>query len=439
MNLNPFRAYRERKESAVGFLHAMINASGPVWAPRDYKNFAEEGYAKNVILFRCIFEIAKACSTVPLLLVDRKKGKEEATDHPLMDLLDRPNPIQGGSALLESHYSYKMIAGNAFLEGVRPQPNLPPKELFSLRPDRFSIRPNPNGFPGQYIYTVGARPKIFEVDFVSGKSDIFHDRTFNPTSDWWGMSAIEPGGMAIDQHNEANIWNMKSLQNSAVPTGALELQQIKKKDGSTAFPILKKEQFDTISRRLDERISGSGASGVRGPIFLEGGFKWIQMALSQVDMDWGGGLDRAARNICHSVGFPPQLLGIPGDNTYSNYKEARLALYELTVLVMVNITISGLNNWLVPMFDPRLKLVMNLDQIEALAPRRLEVWEKISKSNFLTINEKREAVGYDLVGSEGDVILVPVGVVPLELAAATDEPDDDDDDSGNSSDDDDDA
>jgi len=324
-----------------------------------------------------------------------------------------------------------MIAGNAFLEAVRPQPSQPPREFYSLRPDRFEIVAGTRGFPSMFTYRVGGFRKDFPVDFVTGKSDILHDKTFNPTDDWWGLSPIEPGGMSIDQHNEANKWNMNILQNSAVPSGAVEMQQIKKKDGSTQFPILTQKQFKAISKRMDERLTGP--DNARRPMFFEGGLKWIQMALSHVDLDWGGGLDRAARNICHSVGFPPQLLGIPGDNTYSNYKEARLALYELTVLPLLTITLGEFNNWLVPMFDPNLELRPDLDKIEALAPRRLEVWERVSKANWLKINEKREATGYEPLGPEGDVVLVPSGMVPLESLdddGIPPPPDDDDDDDG---------
>lgn len=430
MRWNPFR---EKKQSAVGFLHALLAGGSAVFAPRDYENFSKEGYQQNVILFRAIFEIAKAAATIPLILRNSTTLKETKKDHILLQRLRRPNPQQGGSTLFESHYSYKLIAGNAFMEAVRPQPTEPPREFYSLRPDRFEIQAGPKGFPSSYIYTAAGTRKVFKVDFVTGQSDILHDKSFHPTDDWWGLSPVEPGGMSIDQHNEAGKWNMKTLQNAAVPSGALELQSVRKKDGTESWPILTDQQFKNLSKKIDERMTG--ADNARRPVFFEGGLKWVQMALSHIDMDWSNGQDRAARNICHSVGFPPQLLGIPGDNTYSNYKEARLALYELTVLPFTSITVGELNNWMVPMFDPKLELAIDPDSIEALAPRRSEVWEKVQQANWLTVNEKREATGYDLIGDEGNVILVPVGMVPLE-SIDIDTGDGGDDDEGDGDDDD---
>ena len=43
----------------------------------------------------------------------------------------------------------------------------------------------------------------------------------------------------------------------------------------------------------------------------------------------------AAREIALAFGVPPMLLGIPGDNTYSNYQEANRAFWRQTVLPLV--------------------------------------------------------------------------------------------------------
>src|SRR3546814_10724580 len=40
----------------------------------------------------------------------------------------------------------------------------------------------------------------------------------------------------------------------------------------------------------------------------------------------------AAREIAMAFGVPPMLLGLPGDATYANYREANRALWRLTVL-----------------------------------------------------------------------------------------------------------
>ena len=60
------------------------------------------------------------------------------------------------------------------------------------------------------------------------------------------------------------------------------------------------------------------------------------MSLSPRDMDFINAKYASARDVAFAFGLPPQMLGIPGDNTYSNLAEARLALWEQTILPMLD-------------------------------------------------------------------------------------------------------
>ena len=60
------------------------------------------------------------------------------------------------------------------------------------------------------------------------------------------------------------------------------------------------------------------------------------MSLSPKDMDFIEAKHAAAREIALAFGVPPMLLGIPGDNTYSNYQEANRAFWRQTVLPLAN-------------------------------------------------------------------------------------------------------
>ena len=54
------------------------------------------------------------------------------------------------------------------------------------------------------------------------------------------------------------------------------------------------------------------------PLLLEGGLDWKPLSLTPKDMDFIEAKNVAAREIALAIGVPPMLLGIPGDNTYSN-------------------------------------------------------------------------------------------------------------------------
>ena len=389
-----------RKASAARRLMALDQIGRPAWSARRYDKFADEGYRKNVVAFRAIGEVAQAAASVPWLLYRRRGGQLiEVADHPLLKLLHRPNPLVGGPALFEAVYGFRLIAGNAYLEAVAPE-GRPPVELYALRPDRMRVIQGAAGLPAAYRYTVGGRARDFPVDQVSGRAAILHVKAFHPLDDWYGMSPIEAAAYSIDQHNQAGSWNQALLQNGARPSGALMVQA--GSDGGAA--TLADDQFDRLKGQIDELYTGTRNAG--RPILLEGGLAWQEMSLSPKDMDFINAKHTAARDIALAFGVPPQLMGIPGDNTYANMREARLALWEQTVLPLLHQTAAELTNWLAPWFGEDLVLDHDTDEISALTLSRERKWQKLARADFLTVNEKRAAVGYGPLPG-GDVLPAP--------------------------------
>jgi hypothetical protein len=110
-------------------------------------------------------------------------------------------------------------------------------------------------------------------------------------------------------------------------------------------------------------------------------------------MDFTESKAGAAREIALAFGVPPLLLGLPGDNTFSNYGEANRAFWRQTVLPLVARVQKSFQAWLQPGFGP-FRLDYNADRLEALASERAAEWERVGKAGFLTLDEQREAVGY---------------------------------------------
>jgi phage portal protein BeeE len=88
------------------------------------------------------------------------------------------------------------------------------------------------------------------------------------------------------------------------------------------------------------------------------------------------------------------LLGIPGDNTYANYREANLAFWRQTVLPLAARFANGFGAWLGSAWGEGLRLGIDADQVEALSAEREALWRRVNEADFLTPDEKREAVGY---------------------------------------------
>lgn len=381
------RPHKEEKWSKVQPI-LVPGGQGAVWKPRRYDVFAKEAYLTQVVSYRCIDEIAKAVESVEWRLMQRKKSGEinEVADHPVIDLMYRPNPEQTWGDLVYRHTAFALIAGNAYMErlGVDTGPNKGIyRELYSHRPDRMSINISPtSGVRTGYKYLgPQGNSKEWKVDPVSGRSDIWHWKFFHPLNDWYGAGPVEPTAREIDTSNEAMEWNKNLLQNQGRPGMVITF---KGNIGDTEYNRLKKNLRDNHSgpRNTGKNliIEGDGASAVP--------YGW-----SPLDMDYINGNQELARRVALGYGVPPMLLGIPGDNTYSNYEAALLAFWENTVFFYTRRFGGGFSMW---MFDPkdRMRLEPDLDKIPALEPRRKEQFDKAEGADFLTPNEKRKMCGY---------------------------------------------
>lgn len=393
---------------------AMQSQGRAVTSGRDYQNFATEGYQKNAIAFAAVSGISEGVGALTWRLYKKGRGNSppiEILESPLLDLLARPNPMQSRAAFFESLAAYLKLAGNSYVEKNVLAGNEAPSELWPLRPDRMSILPGATGIPAEYIYKVGSKAVRYPVD-VSGKSPVLHMKTFNPVNDWYGMSPIEAAAMQVDSLNESVLWNLALIQNGARPSGALVMQA----QPNNPAAKMSEEQKSKLKEMLNQRFTGGTGAG--NWMLLDGGLDWKEMGFSPKDMDWLGGQNTSARHIALAFKYPPILLGVPGDSTYNNYQEARLALYEDAILPTANHITDALNVWLCPLFGDGLYLEIDLDVIDALSSKREATWKRVNDSNFLTANEKREAVGYDPIAG-GDELLVNASLIPATSVSDT--------------------
>lgn len=400
-----------QKQSQARTALAFNQVGQPQHTPRNYEAFSKEGYQINVIAYKCVSIISRAAAPITWNLFTKPRAgisePVEISSHPLLDLLNKPNPMQGQSSFFESLIAYYLIAGNSYIESVGTSPTSAPTELWSIRPDRVRIIPGQYGLPQAYEFKSTTKTILFPVDQVTGESQILHLKTFHPTDNWYGMSAIESALYSIDQHNESGKWNTSLLQNMATPSGVITVTQ----DGSNPMGVLPDTQFENVKDQIKERLEGSKNAG--RVLLLEGGMDWKQMGLTPKEMDWIEGRKMASRDIALAFGVPPIILNIPGDSTFNNYREARLSLYEDTILPLLDMIKFELNSWLVPRFGDNIFLNYDVDSITALDTKRSEKFTQISGAGFLTTNEKRIALGYEPIEG-GDYLLVNSGQITLD-------------------------
>ncbi len=370
-------APRETKSAGPQSLLAVTQLGDPSWSRRGFVSLANEGYARNPVVHRCVRLIAEAANRVPLVV---EEGGKRLSEHPALKLLAAPNPRQSVSELLEAVYAYLQTAGNAYLEAALVDGEV--KGLYCLRPDRVRVVAGRDGWPVAYAYSAGGRTVQLSQE-AAPLPRVLHVKLFHPLDDHYGLSPLEAAQQSLDVHNAASAWNKALLDNAARPSGALVY--------SAPSGNLTAEQFARLKAELEQGFAGAANAG--RPMVLEGGLDWKTIALSPRDMDFIELKHVAAREIALAFGVPPMLLGIPGDNTYSNLAEANRALWRQTIVPLVRRVADELGSWLAPAFGGSLALVPDLENVEALAEDRSALWARVGAAEFLSDAEKRRMLG----------------------------------------------
>ncbi len=290
------------------------------------------------------------------------------------------NATSAGQSLLETLASHLLLHGNGFVQ-VMKDASGKPVELFALRPDRMSVIAGSDGWPTGFTYKVGEQSLTIPLLDEDASPNLIHIKDFHPIDDHFGAGCLSAADQAIATHNAASKWNRTLLENAARPSGALVY------DGGDAG-ALTTDQFDRLKAELTQAFSGQINAG--RPMVLEGGLKWQPLGLSPADMDFATLKAAAARDIALAFGVPPMLLGLPGDSTYANYREANRALWRLTLLPLAGKLLSALSEGLSTWF-PDAQLAVDLDQVPALSEDRERLWAQVSAADFLTASRKARA------------------------------------------------
>lgn len=336
--------------------------------PFDYPRAIRHAYLENPVAQRAVRLVAEGVAGAPL-----------AGDARLLALV---GATSAGQALLETLAAQLLLHGNGYVQVMKDAAGQP-VELFALRPERVSVVPDTAGWPAAYHYKVGDKTLAIALEDDAGWPNLIHLKSYHPADDHYGAGCLAAADQAVAIHNAASAWNRALLENAARPSGALVY------DGGDTAPLTA-DQFERLRDELETAFAGAANAG--RPLLLEGGLKWQSLALSPADMDFAELKAAAARDVALAFGVPPMLLGLPGDNTYANYREANRALWRLTLLPLAGKILAGLAEGLAAWF-PKAALAVDLDRVSALAEDRERLWTQVSTASFLSDDEKRAMLG----------------------------------------------
>jgi len=401
------------------------NSQTPTNVSADLTSFAEKGYAGNAYVHSIVNQISLKCAAIPWVLyrvVPAKAAKfkrykilshsgykkfsgevrelkaetlEEVTDHPLNDILHKPNPLMPFPEFIEAVVGFKLVMGNSFVFGVPPQTGDDANsrrwlQIYPFRADKVTIV-GPE-YPLPILgYVVGDRQTKFPPEVM------LHIKRWNPLNPRIGLSPLEACFEATRANIAMNEWNYSVTKNMGRLSGVLSVNV----DEMT--PVMREQ----IRSEFMARQAGAQNAGV--PLITNAEIDFKEMAINPKDMDWAKGLQMTANQIALAFNWPPELVGDAAQKTRANLREMVSYAYYGTVLPEMDSLRDHLNDFLIDPWNEiervPLYLDYNVEDIEALQEDRQGVFIRTInayKSGLLTKNQALLAIGYEAVGPEGD-------------------------------------
>lgn len=359
----------------------------PLWTERSYEHMARAGYTKNSDVYACVSLIA---TTGKQVKIDRQ-GKGKASG----DLLIKA----GGPSFIESWLSYILLAGNAYVEIAHNLVGV--DSLHLIQPDRISARLKREADAKYPEVDVWRAVDVKGMPYPIQPEDLMHSRLFNPFDPVIGMAPLEAAMLRVDAQNEGATL-LKSLLQRGFAPGWIEAA----KDSLWE---------DTQIAQLKERMRQSKLSGEE--LFLENA-QYHQIGFSPMEAGVTEQQKMTKRDIASVFHVPPQLIGDTETQTYSNYQEARRALYTEAVFPLL---VQFRDDWNRTIGIPYLQseLTWDRDSFESIAAARSEATDRVQKlwaSGLITQNEARRDLEYDPVDG-GDTFYAPSNFLPLAGSA----------------------
>lgn len=229
-------------------------------------------------------------------------GEQQLTDHPLLDLLENPNPQRDGFQFAEATCSDFKIFGNAFWWMVGGDDGLP-RELWRLRPDRVKIIPS----TGYYVYVLDTERILFHP------LEIMHLSAYSATDDWFGDSSLAGARLEISTDYAMALYQNRFFgKNVAIPAGMWLLPE------SLPDPRYQETKAEILEMYSGDRRTAVARASVDGePV------QFVEAGLRQEDMSFIEGRKFNRQVIYESMEIPTGMLSEASTEAHARVSERR--------------------------------------------------------------------------------------------------------------------
>ena len=377
------------------------------WPEQNLTTLRTQGYNQSATVFACVQARAKAVSAATLRVYRDEGGgqRSEVDNHPLREVMLRPNPFMSEAEFLLLTATFMDVAGFALIEKVRSSSGRV-VELWHLRPDwakpilRDQAAPDwEYNIPGRGPITIPAD----DVLVITGTPSA----TLAPT----GLSPISVALREVGIENSATDFLKLFLDNGGAPRYALV----------SPTPITDQAKADAIREKWAQTYGGF--QNWVNVALLHGGLDLKQVGFNIDEMAYPELRRLTEARICTTFGVPAILIGAQvglDASTYSNFEEARRTFYEDTVTPLWARIDGAISRDLLPEFGVERGVSVEFDtsNIPALRDDVNPAWGRATAAlaaGAITINQAQMEMGLPGFGPGGDVLLMPSSMIPVPV------------------------
>ena len=290
----------------------------------DGASLVENSYEKNVEVYAVIKKIVDILKSVEWL-VEEKKGDEwvEINDSTLHELMRQPNATKQytWNDIEEQIFVYILTTGNSYLYGGTQITGSLIEEVDVLPSNHVSIQSNKNFFMPLITYSMELDNRKYALE----TDKIAHLKFFNPSyksvnESLYGLSPIQVAAKVVQTGNDRWDADANLLQNR----GAIGMIT----DASNR-PMTPQEARDTQN---DFNRQTGGTKNFGKIKVTNKDLKYIQMAMSSVDLELVKKGVVNLRAICNVYGLDSSLFNDPDNKTYNNRLEAEKSMYTNAII-----------------------------------------------------------------------------------------------------------
>lgn len=423
--------------TALQSLFRLYGGSPVVWYGDSTDDYLREGYEGNYAVFTIADWCARKISTIPPILYTtkdkgaakaykqlRKEGsianyleaqriknrafnEVEDTEHPLLKLLEKPNPTMYWDEFVYGYYIFKKFVGNAKIYKEATTLGLNAGKAQSLWL-----------LPSNYIKPIGGK----ELDIVKEYQDIRNPaikfltedmiviRNFSadyrtPGAHLEGMSIMKAASKLLKKSNESMAASTEALQNRGASKIVFpKFTESQMNAGGLTLPD--DVQIDALNAATRKRLKEAGSQGI---VIHSIPLDKIEIGMSPVDLN-------TLENDKADIQFWCSLFHVDSrvvfndhqSSTKDNMQGARLNSITDGIFPECEAIRNAFNDTIVEPFGKDLFLDMDYTTLPEIQRELRETAKEMSASGLFTVNEMRAVWKYDdYEGMNGDKILVP--------------------------------